>query len=225
MPLDTLLLPHYSELLLPSNLEHSIHSKSHIQSRLTTAGTSGDLSTLPDIFLMQDHAFQKNVLSYPDVFTEISEKKIDFSEFASGKTDFSVVDGKHYGVPFDNGATSLFNIEPVYSSQLFTSCNTPESFILQYVSIVFFKVSFFAIFKGATNYSNIGGSSWAISGNCGNVELAEDFLASTFAGSTPESFILQYVSIVFFKVSFFAIFVVPSSLNKDVLLVKQIFLL
>lgn len=38
--------------------------------------------------------------------------------------------------------------------------------------------------KGATNYSNVGGSSWAISGNCGNVELAEDFLASTFAGST-----------------------------------------
>ena len=38
--------------------------------------------------------------------------------------------------------------------------------------------------KGATNYSNNGGSSWAISGNCGNVELAEDFLASTFAGST-----------------------------------------
>ena len=43
-------------------------------------------------------------LTYPDVFTEISEKKIDFSEFAPGKTDFSVVDGKHYGVPFDNGA-------------------------------------------------------------------------------------------------------------------------
>ena len=33
MPLDTLLLPHYSELLLPSNLEHSIHSKSHIKIR------------------------------------------------------------------------------------------------------------------------------------------------------------------------------------------------
>ena len=75
-----------------------------VQSRLTTAGTSGDLSTLPDVFLMQDHAFQKNVISYPDAFTEISEEKIDFSEFASGKTDFSVVDGKHYGVPFDNGA-------------------------------------------------------------------------------------------------------------------------
>ena len=43
-----------------------------VQSRLTTAGTSGDLSTLPDIFLLQDQAFQKNVLSYPDVFKEIS---------------------------------------------------------------------------------------------------------------------------------------------------------
>jgi len=33
MPLDSLLLPHYSEILLPSNLEHSIHSKSHIKIR------------------------------------------------------------------------------------------------------------------------------------------------------------------------------------------------
>ena len=54
-----------------------------VQSRLTTAGTSGDLSTLPDIFLMLDQSFQKNVISYPDVFTEISEKKIDFSGTAS----------------------------------------------------------------------------------------------------------------------------------------------
>lgn len=30
-----------------------------VQSRLTTAGTSGDLSTLPDVFLLQDQAFQK----------------------------------------------------------------------------------------------------------------------------------------------------------------------
>ena len=54
-----------------------------VQSRLTTAGISGDLSTLPDIFLMSDQSFQKNVISYPDIFTEISEKKIDFSGTAS----------------------------------------------------------------------------------------------------------------------------------------------
>ena len=35
----------------------------------------------------------------------------------------------------------------------------------------------------AANYSNNGGSSWAISANCKNVDLAVDFLNSTFAGS------------------------------------------
>lgn len=35
----------------------------------------------------------------------------------------------------------------------------------------------------ATNYSNQGGSSWGITSNCQNVELAEDFLNATFAGS------------------------------------------
>ena len=35
----------------------------------------------------------------------------------------------------------------------------------------------------ASNYSNNGGSSWAISANCKNVDLAVDFLNSTFAGS------------------------------------------
>ena len=36
-----------------------------VQSRLTTAGISGDLSTLPDIFLMQDQCIPKkcNILS------------------------------------------------------------------------------------------------------------------------------------------------------------------
>lgn len=36
----------------------------------------------------------------------------------------------------------------------------------------------------ATNYANNGGSSWYITSNCQNVELAEDFLASTFGSST-----------------------------------------
>lgn len=36
---------------------------------------------------------------------------------------------------------------------------------------------------GGTNYSNNGGSSWAITTNCRNPELATDFLAKTFGGS------------------------------------------
>ena len=227
-----------------------------VQSRLTTAGTSGDLSTLPDIFLLQDQAFQKNVLSYPDVFKEISEKKIDFSEFAPGKTDFSVVDGKHYGVPFDNGAAiacyrtdilqeagmtledftditwdewvekgkvvlektgkplltttagecdlltmmlqsagaSLFNEDGTTNiakndtlKKVINGCwimGTIQTAEDQSGKWAITNIPKLTNVKGATNYSNIGGSSWAISGNCGNVELAEDFLASTFAGST-----------------------------------------
>ena len=80
-----------------------------VQTKLTTAATSGDLSTLPDILLMQDNAFQKNVISYPDAFTDLTDSGIDFSQFAEGKTAYSVVDGKNYGVPFDNGAVYLRN--------------------------------------------------------------------------------------------------------------------
>ena len=35
----------------------------------------------------------------------------------------------------------------------------------------------------ATNYSNNGGSSWTVTANCKNPQLATDFLAKTFAGS------------------------------------------
>lgn len=75
-----------------------------IQTKVTTAAAFGDLSTLPDILLMQDNAFQKNVISYPDAFTDLTNSGIDYSQFAAGKTAYSVVDGKNYGVPFDNGA-------------------------------------------------------------------------------------------------------------------------
>ncbi len=38
--------------------------------------------------------------------------------------------------------------------------------------------------EGATNYSNNGGSSWAVTSASKNPELAYDFLSKTFAGST-----------------------------------------
>ena len=75
-----------------------------IQTKLTTAATSNAMDTLPDIFLMQDNAFQKNVISFPEAFADLTGTGIDFSQFAAGKTAYSVVDGKNYGVPFDNGA-------------------------------------------------------------------------------------------------------------------------
>ena len=80
---------------------------SDIETKLITAANSGDYSTLPDIFLMQDYSYHKNVANFPDVFTELTDSGIDFSQFSAGKLADSTVDGKNYGVPFDNGATIM----------------------------------------------------------------------------------------------------------------------
>ncbi len=74
-----------------------------LQTKLTTAATSGQLGTLPDIFLCQNNAFQKNVINYPDIFYDITDSGLPFNDFAQSVVSFSVVDGKNYGVPFDNG--------------------------------------------------------------------------------------------------------------------------
>lgn len=76
-----------------------------LQSKLNTNAASQQYDALPAIFLMQDNAFQKNVLSFPDVFEELDDSGINFKDFAAAKTNYSVVEGKHYGVPFDNGTT------------------------------------------------------------------------------------------------------------------------
>ncbi|WP_296665637.1 extracellular solute-binding protein [Demequina sp.] len=74
-----------------------------VQVKLTTLAQSGELDQLPDIFLMQNNAFQKNVINYPDVFTDITDSGVDFSQFPDGVTAYSTVDGMNYGVPFDSG--------------------------------------------------------------------------------------------------------------------------
>lgn len=260
-----------------------------VQTKLTTAATSGDLTTLPDIILMQDNAFQKNVISYPEAFVDLTSSGVDFSQFASGKVAYSVVDGKNYGVPFDNGAVvacyrtdvleeagytiddltdidwdryieigkdvlaktgkpllscqagesdvimmmlqsagaSLFDAEgnpsmvgnDVLVKVMETYAELKETGVLvevndwdQYVGSITGETVAGTIngcwimasiqtaedqsgkwaltnmpslvgVSGATNYSNNGGSSWAVMSNCQNTELAFDFLASTFAGS------------------------------------------
>lgn len=75
-----------------------------IETKLTTAMSAGDLSTLPDIFLMQDNSFQKYATNYPDIFVDLTDKGIDFTQFSDAKVAYSSLDGKNYGVPFDNGA-------------------------------------------------------------------------------------------------------------------------
>ncbi len=260
-----------------------------VQTKITTAASSGDLSTLPDIFLMQDNAFQKNYTNFPDVFTDLTDSGIAFDSFAPAKVAYSVVEGKNYGVPFDNGTginslrTDILDqagytiddfrditwdryIEigkdvlaktkmPLLSGQagspdlimemlqscgqsLFKEDGSPnivgnealEEAINIYTAMVkegiLIEVNDWDQYIGtltngtvagtingcwilasiqsatdqsgkwaltnvpslndipnATNYTNNGGSSWAISTNCKDVDLAVDFLSKTFAGS------------------------------------------
>lgn len=74
-----------------------------LQTKLTTLAQSGQLDELPDIFLMQNNAFQKNVINYPELVSDYSGSDVDFSEFPEGVTAYSVIDGVNYGLPFDNG--------------------------------------------------------------------------------------------------------------------------
>ena len=263
---------------------------SDIETKLITAATSGDYSTLPDIFLMQDYSYHKDVTSFPDVFTDLTDSGIDFSQFSSAKVAYSTLDGKNYGIPFDNGAvieclrTDMLEEagytvddftditwsdfmekakvvkektgQPILTSQagspdlvmeMLQSCgeslfnedgsvNIKDNKALkpileiyqqmvadgtlvevtdwdQYIASInngttagvingcWIMASIVANddqsgkwaitnmpkldgVDGATNYSNNGGSSWAISSNCQKQDLAIDFMKSTFAGST-----------------------------------------
>ena len=74
-----------------------------LQTKLTTLAQSQQLDQLPDIFLMQNNAFQKNVINYPDLVSDYSASGIDFGEFPESVVAYSTVDGKNYGLPFDNG--------------------------------------------------------------------------------------------------------------------------
>ncbi|MGE4454509.1 MAG: ABC transporter substrate-binding protein [Sphaerochaeta sp.] len=78
-----------------------------LQQKLITSLSANATENLPDIILMQDNAIQKNVMTYPEAFVPLNGK-MDLSQFAQFKVDVGTIDGKHYGVPFDNGATGTF---------------------------------------------------------------------------------------------------------------------
>lgn len=260
-----------------------------VQTKVITAATSGDTGSLPDILLMQDNAFQKNAISYPDLFQDVEDSGIQFKDFTKAKTEYSVVNGKHYGVPFDNGtaiaayrtdilAEAGFKVEdfkditwdqyiekgkvvlektgkPLLSclsgevdvimmmlqsagASLFDQDGKPDMvdnealknviqtyakmkeagvlievndwdqyvgtmtggkvagtvngcWILGSIQSAEDQAGKWAVtnipklvgINGATNYSNNGGSSWAITSGCKNKELADDFLKNTFGSN------------------------------------------
>jgi lactose/L-arabinose transport system substrate-binding protein len=75
-----------------------------IQTKMTTIAQANTLDQLPDIFLVQNNAFQKNVTNYPQLFADYGNSGIDFTQYPQSVVNYSTVDGKNWGLPFDNGA-------------------------------------------------------------------------------------------------------------------------
>lgn len=76
---------------------------SDIETAITTAASSGNYDTLPDMVLFQDHWIQQYVSDYPDAWQDINDAEINWDDFSAEKLDYSTINGVHYGVPLDNG--------------------------------------------------------------------------------------------------------------------------
>ena len=90
---------------------------SDVEQAITLAASSGDLSTLPDIVLFQDHYIQRYVRDYPNAWVSLEDAGIDWSDFGAEKLSYSTIDGVHYGAPVDNG-TVIF----AYRTDLLDQC-------------------------------------------------------------------------------------------------------
>lgn len=95
----------YKENVNPDfNLEVIEQSgSSDVETKIKTAGSAGDYSTLPDIVLFQDHYFKQYLNDYPDAFVDVNDIDVNWDDFAAEKIDYSTVDGTHWGVPVDGG--------------------------------------------------------------------------------------------------------------------------
>ena len=90
---------------------------SDVEQAVTLAGSSGDLSTLPDIVLFQDHYIQSFVRNYPDCWQNLEGAGINWDDFGAEKLSYSTIEGVHYGAPVDNG-TAIF----AYRTDILEQC-------------------------------------------------------------------------------------------------------
>ena len=84
-----------------------VSGSSDVENDMTLAGSSGDISNLPDIVLFQDHFIQRYVADYPNVWMNLEDAGINWDDFGAEKLSYSTVNGVHYGVPVDNGTAIM----------------------------------------------------------------------------------------------------------------------
>ena len=71
---------------------------SDVEQAMTLAGSSGDLSSLPDIVLFQDHFIQSYVADYPDCWQSLEGADINWDDFGAEKLSYSTI-GLHHRRP------------------------------------------------------------------------------------------------------------------------------
>ena len=94
-----------------------VSGSTDVEQAMTTAGSSGDYSNLSDIVLFQDHFIQRYVADYPDGWLDLEDAGINWDDFGAEKLSYSTVDGKHYGVPVDNGTAIM-----AYRTDILAEC-------------------------------------------------------------------------------------------------------
>ncbi len=84
-----------------------VSGSSDVENDVTNAGSSGDYSLLSDIVLFQDRYIKNFVENYPDAWVDVEDAGINWDDITAVKQSYSTIDGKHYGVPVDNGAAIM----------------------------------------------------------------------------------------------------------------------
>lgn len=78
-----------------------------VVAKLDYGFVSGSYEELPDIVLIEDYRIQGYLRTYLGEFADLSDIA-RAEDFASYKTGVNQVDGRMYGIPFDNGVAGLF---------------------------------------------------------------------------------------------------------------------
>lgn len=106
-------------------------SWNEIREALDQAAKTGETDGLPDLLLMQNYGIQKYLTEAPELFTDLTDSGILFSDFEQGAVEFSTSQEKNYGVPFEQGGmiacyrTDLLE-ELGYTAQDFTDITWGE---------------------------------------------------------------------------------------------------
>ena len=84
-----------------------VSGSSDVENDITNAGSSGDYSLLSDIVLFQDRYIRNFVENYPDAWVDLEDAGINWDDITAVKQSYSLIDGKHYGAPVDNGTAIM----------------------------------------------------------------------------------------------------------------------